>query len=261
MEMEVLDVGQGTAVLLRTAGATMLYDSGPGDGAGRDRVSSVIVPALRHMQVGAPDRIIVSHGDQDHSGGLWSLQALYPQALVLANLPRRQPGVGGCHAPSRWRWGETVVRVLHPTAALPYQGNDSSCVVDIRHPAGSFLLSGDISAAVEARLLIDGLQQSDVLVVPHHGSRTSSSPAFITAVQPRLAAATASLGNRFGFPRAGIRQRYESTGSRFWSTGECGALRIQVHDDGRLSATSARLERPAIWRWPAAEGCPQDRMH
>jgi competence protein ComEC len=256
MELEILDVGQGTAVLLRAAGKTLLYDSGPGDGAGRDRVSSVIVPALSLTPAGAPDRVIISHGDRDHAGGLWSLQARYPQVPVLANLSRHQPGSGECHAPFLWRWGETEFEVLHPSAALPYRGNDSSCVIEARRPGSRILLSGDISAVVEARLLLEGLQQSDVLVVPHHGSRTSSSPAFIAAVQPRVAVATASLGNRFGFPRGDVRRRYERAGVLFWSTGECGALRVQLGDEGELTAASARLERPAIWRWPADQSCP-----
>lgn len=254
MELEILDVGQGTAVLLRAAGKTLLYDSGPGDGAGRDRVSTVIVPALNR----APDRVIISHGDQDHAGGLWSLQARYPQAPILANLnlTQHQPGLGACHAPFRWRWGETEFEVLHPSAALPYRGNDSSCVVEVRRPGGRILLSGDISAVVEARLLLEGLQQSDVLVVPHHGSLTSSSPAFIATLQPRVAVATASLGNRFGFPREEVRRRYDRAGVLFWSTGECGALHLQLGDDGQLTVASARLERPAIWRWPAGRRCP-----
>jgi competence protein ComEC len=159
--------------------------------------------------------------------------------------------------PYRWRWRETAFEVLHPSPGLPYLGNDSSCVVDIRRPGGSILLSGDISATVETRLLLEGLQQTDVLVIPHHGSRTSSSAAFIAAVRPRVAVATASLGNRFGFPRPDVRRRYERAGTRFWSTGACGAVRIAVHDNGRLTAVSARLERPAIWRWPAGEACPR----
>ena len=260
VDVEILDAGQGTAVLVRAAGRTLLYDSGPGDGAGRDLVSSVIAPAVNRAGGRPPDRVIISHGDRDHAGGLWSLRARYPAAAFQANLSQGQRDLDDCHAPTQWAWQETVFEVLHPSGALPYRGNDSSCVVAIERRGRRVLLSGDISATVEARLLLDGLRQSDLLLVPHHGSRTSSSPAFIETANPRAAVATASLGNRFGFPRPEIRRRYGVAGIRFWSTGECGALRILMHDDGRLEAHSARLERPAVWRWPAASACPHNTL-
>lgn len=256
VSMEVLDVGQGTAVMVRAAGHTLLYDSGPGDGAGRDMVSRAIVPAILHVGGSSPDRVVISHGDQDHAGGLWSLQARYPSTTYNANLAAPDAGLAGCHAPMKWFWRSTLFEILHPSGALPYQGNDSSCVIAIDGPGGRILLSGDISATVEARLLLHGLEPSDVLLVPHHGSRTSSSKAFLDALNPRLAVVTASLGNRFGFPRPETRQRYETARIPFWSTGECGAMRIMLHRDGRLDVSSARLSRPAIWRWPAADGCP-----
>ncbi len=260
VDVEILDAGQGTAVLVRAAGRTLLYDSGPGDGAGRDLVSSVIAPAVDRAGGRPPDRVIISHGDLDHAGGLWSLRARYPAAAFQANLSQGQTDLDDCHAPTHWAWQETEFEVLHPTGALPYRGNDSSCVIAIERRGRRILLSGDISATVEARLLLDGLRQSELLLVPHHGSRTSSSRAFIEAANPRAAVATASLGNRFGFPRPEIRRRYTVAGIPFWSTGECGALRILMHDDGRLEAHSARLERPAVWRWPAASTCPHDTL-
>lgn len=257
-EVEVLDVGQGTAALVKTAAGTLLYDSGPGDGAGRDMVASAIVPAINRSGARAPDRIVISHGDQDHAGGLGSLRALYPHAAVNANLSRPAAGLEGCHAAGGWRWQDTGFTVLHPTPALPYLANDSSCVVLVEAPGGSILLSGDISAAVEARLLLEGLPRSRLLLVPHHGSRTSSSPAFLAALRPAAAIATASLGNRFGFPREDVRQRYAEARIPFWSTGECGAMRTLIFANGELEVSSARLARPAIWRWPAAPGCPQE---
>jgi len=259
MELEILDAGQGTAVLLRSAGRVLLYDSGPGDGAGHDMVRSVIAPALARSGDREPDRVIISHGDLDHAGGLASLRRHYPRAGYHANLSRPPADLEDCRVPLAWAWQDTMLRVLHPSPGLPYRGNDSSCVVEVERGGRRILLSGDISATVEARLLRDGLLlPSEVLLVPHHGSLTSSSPGLIAALRPRLAVATAGLGNRFGFPRAEVRQRYERAGVPFWSTGECGALRIVSRGDGSLAATSARLQRPAIWRWPAAAHCPGD---
>jgi len=256
LELEVLDVGQGTAVLLRSGRKTLLYDTGPGDGMGRDRVASVIVPALNAAGITSPNRIVISHGDRDHAGGLGSLTARYPGALYHANLPRPGADLEPCHIPLAWNWQGTQFRVLHPSGGLPYRGNDSSCVIEVARPGGRILLSGDISATVEARLLLNGLRESRILLVPHHGSQTSSSQAFIDRLAPDVAVATASLGNRFGFPRPAIRQRYRDAGIPFWSTGSCGALRISMHGDGRLEGDSARRRRPAIWRWPAAVDCP-----
>jgi len=256
MEVEVLDAGQGTAVLLRTGAHMLLYDSGPGDGRGRDMVPTVVVPAVNRGGRRSPDRIIISHGDLDHAGGLESLLKRYPQALFYGNLPHPVDGVAACQAPLAWRWHDNAFTVLHPSAGLPYQGNDSSCVLQVEQGGWRILFGGDISTTIETRLLFEGLDRSRLLVVPHHGSRTSSSRAFVGAVAPDIAVATAALGNRFGFPKAEIRQRYEDLGAVFWSTGECGALRIATGPEGRMTATSARLSRPAIWRWPAAAGCP-----
>jgi competence protein ComEC len=256
IELEVLDVGQGTAVLLRTAEHTLLYDSGPGDGGEANLVGSVIVPALGRAGGRAPDRILISHGDLDHAGGLATLARLYPGAEYHANLARPFANMPACEAGFTWRWDEAHFTVLHPSPSLPYLGNDSSCVLAVEGRGGRVLLAGDISDTVERRLLAADAQPYSVVLVPHHGSRTSSSPQFVAAARARVAVATAGLGNRFGFPKAEIRERYEAAGARFWPTGDCGALRLTLHADGRLEARSARRERAAPWRWPAGAGCP-----
>jgi competence protein ComEC len=256
IELEVLDAGQGTAVLLRTSEHVLLYDSGPGDGGEGNLVGGVIAPALSRTGVPAPDRIVISHGDLDHAGGLGTLLRLYPTAEYHANLPLPDTDIPFCHAGLAWRWDEVDFTVLHPSPSLPYLGNDSSCVLAVEGRGGRVLLAGDISGSVEQRLLAAVSRHHAVVLVPHHGSMTSSSPPFVDSVRARAAVATAGLGNRFGFPKPEIRQRYEAAGARFWSTGECGALRLTLHADGRLEARSARSERTAAWRWPVGAGCP-----
>jgi competence protein ComEC len=258
IELEVLDAGQGTAVLLRTSEHVLLYDSGPGDGGEANLVGSVIAPALNRAGVPAPDRIVISHGDLDHAGGLGTLVRLYPGAEYHANLPRPAADIPPCHAGLTWRWDEVDFTVLHPSPSLPYLGNDSSCVLAVEGRESRVLLAGDISGTVEQRLLAADSRPYAVVLVPHHGSMTSSGPPFVDSLRARAAVATAGLGNRFGFPKAEIRRRYEAAGARFWSTGECGALRLTLHADGRLEAGSARLERAAAWRWPAGAGCPAE---
>lgn len=255
-EIEFLDAGQGTAVLFEHAGHRLLYDTGPGDGADGNLVASVILPALQSRGRAPPDTIVVSHGDLDHAGGLESLRQRFPHAEFRVSLRHAKPGDRACRAGDRWQRGNARFDILHPGPWLPYLGNDSSCVLSVRVGGQRILLPGDVSRTVEQRLVEAGLGRHAVMLVPHHGSETSSSGGLISAVQPRLVVATAGPGNRFGFPRASVRQRYDRTGAALWSTGECGAVRIRLSAPGTVYATSARLERPAAWRWPAAAGCP-----
>lgn len=254
--IEALDIGQGTAVLVSTDNSTLLYDSGPGDGGEQNLVRSVITPALASLARSAPERIIISHGDLDHAGGVKGLANNYPDAQWNANLPGRGRKYPACHQGLRWKWSGFKFESLHPSPALPYLGNDSSCVLSVEGNSASVLLAGDISSAVENRLSASSIGPYQVLIVPHHGSMTSSSEAFISVIQPEIAIATTGLGNRFGFPRKEIMERYISAGSRFWSTGACGALRVHIAADGSINAASARRERRAIWRWPAEPYCP-----
>jgi competence protein ComEC len=255
MELEALDVGQGTAVRVTTRSETLLYDTGPGDGRDFSLVPSVIEPALRGRGVDTPSRVVISHGDLDHAGGVGAMLRRHPGALYLVN-HRDDTGGGGCTDSAAWTSDEFSFRALHPSPRLPYLGNSSSCVVSVRGGETSLLLTGDIPEAIEKRLLSQGLDSHAIVLVPHHGSLTSSSPEFIDRLRPELAIATASLGNRFGLPRDEVRQRYLERGSQFWSTGECGAIRVLIRADGSRVASSARRQRARIWRWQVGADCP-----
>jgi competence protein ComEC len=256
LRVDVLDVGQGSAVLVNTPHHTLVYDSGPGNGLGLDLVNSVVMPALSDLGRSQPDRIIISHGDLDHAGGIHSLSIAYPEARWNINRPRPEPGEEACRTGLSWAWDGFEFRVLHPSKGLPYLGNDSSCVLSIRGANTSLLLAGDISTTVERRLVDSGLAEHQLLIVPHHGSSSSSSPGFIDAVQAEVAVATTGKGNRFGFPKEDVIHRYRDSGAQFWSSGNCGGLRIFISDNGSLAAESARRLRQKIWRWPATGNCP-----
>lgn len=252
--IEVLDAGQGTAVTVNTPGHLLVYDTGPGDGGEIHLVDSAIVPAIKRSGHAVPDLVVVSHGDLDHAGGLAELRRRFPASDLRVNAPNdpAYPCVFGWN----WQWDGFDFRALHPSPGFPYRKNDSSCVLSVQGEGGSILLTGDISGQVESRLVEAGDAQHDVLLVPHHGSKSSSTVEFIESVRPQLAIATASLGNRFGFPGAEVRERYRQAGVPLVSTGECGAIRLLLKD-GKLSlARSARRERNRMWRWPAGQNCP-----
>jgi competence protein ComEC len=139
---------------------------------------------------------------------------------------------------------------------LPYLGNDSSCVISVETDSGRILLSGDISSAIEQRLLQQGLGSHDFLVVAHHGSRSSSAEAFVRRVAAAAAMVSAAHGNRFGFPHESVRQAFAREAIPLYSTADCGAIRIRIGRSSEPNLSSARRELRAIWHWPAGVDCP-----
>ncbi len=258
-QIDFLDVGQGLSVLVTTPGHLLVYDTGPGNGlageAGLDMVDGTIQPMIEATGR-KPNMVIASHADLDHAGGLESLMSEFPRAEYLANLPKIRPNIEPCNTPRHWSWDSLRFRVLHPSAALPYMGNDSSCVVSVIGPGISLLLTGDISHVVEQRLVQQGLEPHAIMTAPHHGSSTSSSQALIDAVKPAWSIISAAQGNRFGFPRADVLERYANARIPTLNSAKCGGIRIITNGSGAIRVLSARVNRNAIWRWPAEEDCP-----
>jgi len=259
VRIDFLDVGQGLSVLLNSASYLAVYDTGPGNGLkgenGLDMVEGTIRPMIEATGR-KPDMVIASHADLDHSGGLESLMAEYPGAEYVASLPEIRPGITPCRAPRRWNRDGLEFEILHPSTGLPYLGNDSSCVVSVRGPSISLLLTGDISHVVERRLAGLGFLEHTVLVAPHHGSSTSSSQALIDAVRPGWAIISAASDNRFGFPRADVLGRFSTAGVATPNTARCGGIRMVSGAKGVPVVQSARVMRKTIWRWPAGRECP-----
>ncbi len=255
MRVEVLDVGQGLAVLVETQKDLMLYDSGPGDGRGRDVVSSVLEPAIK-----ATGRrlstIIISHGDSDHSGGLQSLQKSYPNAEYYLNQPIVK-GARDCDSKQLVAWGDDSVftaTILHPNPELPYLGNDSSCVLLMRFKQHNILLTGDISQVIEQRLLrVYPNLRASLILVPHHGSKSSSSAAFIEKINPEIAVISSGFGNRFNLPANEVVEKYIKAKTELYDTARCGAVRVTFFTDKQLPEVNyARSIRQSIWRQSAS---------
>jgi competence protein ComEC len=258
-QIDFLDVGQGLAVLLSERDYLMVYDTGPGNGligdAGWDMVTGTIQPMIKATGK-SPDLVVVSNADIDHAGGLDRLHAAYPSARYLASLPERRDGIHPCEAPESWETEGLKFKVLHPSTGLPYLGNDSSCVISVRRPGLSLLLSGDISRVVEQRLVEYGLEQHAVLSAPHHGSSTSSSQLLIDALKPSWVVISAGTNNRYGFPRADVLERYSEAHIPTLNTAQCGGIRITTDAEGGFKIESARVNHKTVWRWPASPECP-----
>ncbi len=251
----LLDVGQGLAAVVRTHDHVLVYDTGPRFGPDFDTGAAVLVPYLRSQGVRRLDRLVVSHGDNDHIGGAASLLERFPAAAILSSVPARlPPGAQLCRRGRHWRWDGVEFRVLHPGRKNAARGNDASCVLRVTGTAGAVLLTGDIEAPAERILLSDVPRalRARVLVVPHHGSRSSSTPAFLAAVHPELALLPVGYRNRFRFPNPGVMARYRAAGVRMLDTAAEGAITVRMAPGARgLRVSTRRRSVRRYWHWHA----------
>lgn len=259
MQITVLDVGQGLSVVVQTAAHALLYDAGPQYSAQNDEGSRIIVPFLRGEGIQKLDALIVSHDDNDHSGGMQSVLANVPVDRLLTTFkpqlpPTMQSSEKRCIAGQRWLWDGVSFEVLHPSLESysdeMLKDNDRSCVLKIASGAGSLLLTGDIEKTAESQLLSTYSRslKSDVLVVPHHGSKTSSTPAFIAAVQPQVSLFTVGYLNRFGHPKPLITDRHQALGSRIYRSDQHGAVQLQFNaQSGQIKISDSRGQQKRYW--------------
>ena len=227
------DVGQGNAVLLRTAQHSLMFDTGPRFGVDSDAGQRVLLPILQHMDERL-DALVLSHQDSDHTGGVLSLKGQHSKALVWSSITQdhwlsqridQQP----CIAGHRWKWDGVVFEFVHPLASdynKPFSPNARSCVLRIHAQGRTVLLTADIEALQEQALVqrMGDALKADVLLVPHHGSKTSSTEGFIDSVQPRWALFQHGYRNRYGHPAAVVVDRYKQRGIRMLYSPSCGAM-------------------------------------
>lgn len=246
MLVTLLDVGQGLAAVVRTANHVLVYDTGPRFSPDFDAGTAVLVPFLRHSGVSRVAMAIVSHGDRDHAGGYDSLRRAVTVDTVLAGEP--SPRQQRCQDGSAWRWDGVAFELLHPRSNHSSSGNDASCVLRVVSEAGAVLFSGDIQGRGE-RLLVERPQRlrSEVLIAPHHGSASSSSPPFIASVAPRWVLFATGYRNRFGFPRPDVLARYRAADAEALSTAECGAIQVAFRDPGPPIPVCTRRLRGHYW--------------
>ncbi len=246
-EVTVLDVGQGLAVLIRTHQHLMIYDTGDRFSERMSAAESVILPALSKSGVTKIDRIMISHGDQDHSGGLPSLLSRYPDVPVISGtkLPEFEGTWVKCQPGDHWDWDGVNFQVM---AGGDYKrSNDASCVLKVTVGTDSLLLPGDISGRVEKRLIEEGVElKSSVLVAAHHGSRFSSDPGFLSAVQPEVIIFSSGFANRFGHPASETVTRAQEVGAQIFNTAADGSLSFTL-GNGNATVSAYRKTHSRYW--------------
>ena len=262
LRISLLDVGQGLAVTVETQNHNLVYDSGlkysPQFSAG----SGIIAPYLWHRGVDYIDTLIISHEDGDHSGGFASLQEVLPSRRLLlgpnVEFSHRVMGdslVSFCRPGQRWLWDGISFEILAPNT-LFLEGNNSSCVLQISfHDAKGrevkILLPGDIERDAEFELLKSPRLRDppfDLIVAPHHGSKTSSTASFVRRLAPQHVVFSAGYRHQFGHPHISVVTRYTDGGSRVWNSGEQGALVFDWLSSGTLQVSAARDQQKRWWR-------------
>jgi competence protein ComEC len=245
--LAVLDVGQGTAVVYTAGGQSLLYDTGGGNPAGPNMARSVVLPWLRQRGIRALNELVISHGDLDHSAGVNDVVSSYPSTRVWQG----ESGViqgRSCLAGLAWQWPDgSRFQFLGP--AGPEEGNEASCVLLIDAPGLRVLLPGDISIGQERQLIRYWGERlnSDVLLVAHHGSRTSTSQAWLNRVSPAVAVIGAGYASRFGHPHPQVVQRLENSGVALHQSALEGTIELMAGEAGRWSVTGHREGYKPWW--------------
>ena len=259
MKVSVLDVGQGLSVLIRTAKHTLLYDAGPSYSGQSDAGSKIVVPFLRGEGVVKLDGLVVSHNDADHSGGANSVLAQVPVGWIASSFEiseNRQPLTRQlhCFTGQTWTWDSVNFEILHPSAEsyleTDIKDNNRSCVIKVTSQYGAILLTGDIEKKSEVALLESSSSKlrSDVLIVPHHGSKTSSTPGFVQAVDARHVVFTVGYLNRFKHPKELVENRYRIGNSALYRSDYQGELEIDFTKGAPIALHAWRQIQPRYWQ-------------
>lgn len=276
-----LDVGQGLSTLIQTAHHTMLFDTGPRLSADYDMGQSVVIPALEQKHIKKLDLMIISHADNDHSGGSKSVLQNLPVKMILtsvpalyAQLPDRlptrlgtpnrfsevlqkhwpKPQVLSCETGQHWQWDNVNFMVLSPDKNYASQkSNDRSCVIRVSNTFNSLLLTGDIEKTTEKHLLATTaphMLKADLIIAPHHGSKSSSSEAFVNTVHPSWVFYATGYRNRFHFPHAEVVSRYNKIGTQSLDTAQDGEIILKIQSKNKtLSPIQTRKTDKHFWNF------------
>ncbi|ORU90363.1 MAG: MBL fold metallo-hydrolase [Cycloclasticus sp. symbiont of Poecilosclerida sp. M] len=251
-KLVMLDVGQGLSVVISTTEHTLLFDTGSSFEGSMDFASTVVLPYLRGQQKNKIDVLVVSHGDNDHAGGVDTVfenirvddyYSSESQNLIV-NGKKCVDGVS-------WNWDGVAFEFLHPDTFDLYDGNNGSCVLRVSSRAGTALLPGDIEKHAEQSLVRHQRHRlsADVLIAPHHGSKTSSTDSFVDSVNPSVVLFPTGYKNRFNFPKAAVVERYKRAGVRPFNSAEHGAVTVNFNLDEKPKLVSYRDASTRYWNW------------
>ncbi len=258
-QVTFLDVGHGLATVIRTTKHALVYDTGPKWNEDADAGSRIVVPHLRGEGIRNLDGLIVSHDDDDHAGGAISILDARSVQWLSSSLPSTSPILTHaaqqrrCLAGDRWDWDGVRFEVLHPSATDfdvdKVKDNDLSCVLRIFAGGQSLLLTGDVEKRAEQSLVqrYGAALKSDTLLVPHHGSKTSSMPSFLDAVSPTLAVYTVGYRNRFRHPHPDVVARYDERKITPLRTDQLGAVTLTLAE-GKTTWQAQRVLRQRYWQ-------------
>jgi competence protein ComEC len=261
LRLTIFDVGQGLAVAAQTHNHVLLYDTGPAFNSEADSGNRILVPALRGMGIARLDQLVLTHDDSDHTGGASSVMQAIPVGLLTTSLPPDSPLLQGhnhqrCISGQSWDWDGVHFELLHPSA-LSYgqpkiSKNNRSCVLRVSAGMHSVLLAGDIEKDAEGVLLQHAAQlPATLLVVPHHGSKTSSTSDFVQAVRPRYAVFTTGYRNRYGHPKAEVVERYRAIDTELFRSDVDGAIIVNMNAQN-FSVERYRATHERYWRQTVA---------
>ncbi len=257
-EIALLDVGQGLSVVVRTRNHTLVFDAGNKFGSRLDAGDAVVIPFLRHWSVDQLDKLVISHGDADHIGGAQAIVDIYPEVEVIGQdiEPIVAKNKQACIRGERWQWDGVEFEFLHPEDRVYSRRNNHACVLRVSAPGGRLLIASDIEKAVEREFVATygGELQAEVLVVPHHGSKTSSSPAFVAAVAPQIALLPVGYRNRYHHPKPKVVERYRNSGASIHHSGHVGAVKVLFDaEKGAVVTDEYRKSSRKYWNHVIAE--------
>lgn len=249
--LSLIDVGQGLSALVRTHQHVLLFDTGAKYADSLDAGEQIIVPYLRYLGVKQLDITVISHGDNDHRGGLDAVRHAFRIKKLLTSVPNELnfKGAEYCIAGMSWQWDGVTFRVLHPAKNNLGFGNDSSCVLLVDNGKHRVLLTADIEAWAEKQMLErdrDHLH-ADILIAPHHGSKTSSTEEFVRAVHPRYVFYPLGYLNRYHFPHARVTELYNQLQIKQLNTADSGEIEVRLIKNSILSPSSYRLAQNHYW--------------
>ena len=231
IKMTLLDVGQGLSAVVQTANHWLVYDTGAKFSTESDMGQSVLLPFLRLQGAGKIDKLIISHGDNDHIGGAASLMLGIPTEQVLTSVPQQISNYSPvmCATGQSWTWDKVRFTLLSPQQPFVSE-NDNSCVLKIQSEQGSILLTGDIEALAESWMVetYGNNLKANVLIAPHHGSKTSSTSGFLQAIQPEYVLIPTGYRNQFGHPHRDVLLRYEQINAKYFNSADSGAITVSV---------------------------------